>query len=204
MFEWLHIDVTKVQTFKDSVQNVAFVKDNFSSALLHVKSISTSANNSFIAGLLQETFDKYKLYSFNKDIHILSDGGSENKGEVLSWIKHIKAPPIVKKITAMTDEFPFSNAMSERTHSIYKTEFMGGHISDDINSHHKSLSDFMDYYNHQRYPCRLFGKTPMQIVNGEDIDKNLFTQQLQEAKLKRLEANRNFNACIASTGCKPS
>ena len=44
----------------------------------------------------------------------------------------------------------------------------------------------------------------MQIVEGEDIDKQLFTQQLKETKLKRLEANRNFNACVAKIGCKPS
>jgi hypothetical protein len=212
VFEWLHVDVTEISTYKEGVQKVAFVKDNFSSALLHVKSISDSAGSSFITGLLQETIEKYKLYDFKKDILILSDGGPENKGEVLSWIKHtcaerrrsIKTPPIVKKITALTNEFPFSNAMSERTHSIYKSEFMGGDISDDTNSHLKSLSDFMDYYNHHRYPCRLYGKTPMQIVYGEDIDKKLFTQQLKEAKLKRLEANRNFNECIARLGCKPS
>ncbi|QSS96306.1 IS3 family transposase [Psychroflexus sp. ALD_RP9] len=152
------------------------------------------------------------MYNFKKDIHILSDGGSENKGEVLSWIKHacaerrrsINAPPVVKKITAMTAEFPFSNAMPEITHRIYKSEFMGGKQSEDLASHIVSLNDFMEYYNYNRYPCRLYGKTPMQIVEGEDIDKTMFSEILSQAKVNRLEENKNFNECVAKIGCNKS
>ena len=204
VFEWLHIDITNVQTIKDGLQKVAFVKDNFSSALLHKKSTSGKAGSGFITELLQETFEKFKLYDKKRDIHILSDGGPENKGQVLSWIKNIQAPPIVKKITAMTEEFPFSNAMSEITHSIYKSEFMGGKISEDQASHLKSLDAFMEYYNFHRYPCRLYGKTPMQIVNGEAIDKQLYINRIKEAKIARAQVNRNFNQCIARIGCNPS
>lgn len=201
VFEWLHIDITNVETIKDGVQKVAFVKDNFSSGLLHYKSISAKAGSLFIKELLKETFEKYNLYNHTKDIYILSDGGSENKGEVLSWVKHINAPPIVKKITAMTDEFPFSNAMSEITHSIYKSEFMGGKHSEDQASHLTSLDTFMEYYNHHRYPCRLYGKTPIEIIKGQDIDKSMFSEILKQAKVNRLDANRNFNECIAKIGC---
>ncbi|MFC4636471.1 hypothetical protein ACFO3O_21370 [Dokdonia ponticola] len=204
VFEWLHIDITNVETVKDGIQKVAFVKDNFSSGLLHYKSTSKKAGSQFIKELLQETFEKYNLYNQIKDIHILSDGGSENKGEVLSWVKHINAPPIVKKITAMTDEFPFSNAISEITHSIYKSEFMGGKHSEDQASHLKSLDAFMEYYNHHRYPCRLYGRTPMEIINGENIDKTMFSEILKNAKVNRLEVNRNFNQCIVKIGCNRS
>ena len=209
VFEWLHIDITNVQTLKNGVQKVAFVKDNFSSGLLHYKSTSEKAGGLFIKQLLKETFEKYNLYNHTKDIHILSDGGSENKGDVLSWIKHtcaesrrsINAPPVVKKITAMTEEFPFSNAMSEITHSIYKSEFMGGKHSEDQASHITSLDAFMEYYNYHRYPCRLYGKTPMEIIKGESIDKSMFSEVLKKAKNNRLEVNRNFNECISKIGC---
>jgi hypothetical protein len=201
VFEWLHIDITNVQTQKDGIQKVAFVKDNYSSALLHQKSTNGKAGSNFITQLLQETFEKYGLHNHSKNIHILSDGGSENKGEVISWVEGINAPPVVAKITAMTSQFPFSNSMSEITHSIYKSEFMGGKISEDIGSHLTSLNDFMDYYNHHRYPCRLYGKTPMQIINGDVIDKYLYTQTIKEAKLARVETNRNFNACVSKLGC---
>ena len=196
VFEWLHIDITNVQTIKDGIQKVAFVKDNFSSGLLHYKSTSGKAGSKFITELLKEIFEKHKLYNHKRDIHILSDGGSENKGEVLSWVKHINAPPVVKKITAMTEEFPFSNAMSEITHSIYKSEFMGRKPSEDKISHITSLDAFMEYYNHHRYPWRLYGKTPMEIINGQSIDKSLFSETLKKAKANRLEINRNLNKCI--------
>ena len=201
VFEWLHIDITNIRTLKDGLQKVAFVKDNYSSALLSYASTSGKAGSGFIAKLLQDTFIEHNLYDQNKDIHILSDGGSENKGEVLSWIKGLKAPPIVKKMTAMTNDFPFSNAMSEITHSIYKTEFMGGKISDDIVSHLKSLEAFMEYYNYNRFPCRLYGRTPMQVVNGASIDRKLYIERIKEAKIARAETNRNFTACTSSFGC---
>ncbi|PQJ18922.1 hypothetical protein BST94_00040 [Nonlabens xylanidelens] len=92
--------------------------------------------------------------------------------------------------------------MSEITHSIYKSEFMGGKLSEDIVSHLKSLDDFMNYYNHHRYPCRLYGKTPMQIVNGDMIDKYLYKQKIKEAQVARVKTNQNFNACIPNLGCK--
>ena len=203
VFEWLHVDITNIYTHNDGVQKVAFVKDNFSSALLHKRSTNGKAGSSFIASLLKETFEKYNLHQQSKEIHILSDGGSENKGAVTSWIEGIKAPPVVNKITAMTSQFPFSNSMSEITHSIYKSEYMGGKLSEDITSHLESLNDFMDYYNHHRYPCRLYGKTPMQIINGDSIDKFLNTQKIKQAQIARVESNRNFNACVSKLGCKP-
>jgi len=120
VFEWLHVDITYVPTQESGMQKVAFVKDNFSKAILHYKSTNGKASSGFIKQLFQETFDKYDLFNQPYPINILSDGGSENKGQFLSWIKHIKAPPVVNKITARTDEFHFSNSMSESTHSIFK------------------------------------------------------------------------------------
>ena len=56
-------------------------------------------------------------------VHILSDGGPENKGVFLDWLGELNLPPIVRKVTALSDLFPFSNSMSERIHSIFKSEF---------------------------------------------------------------------------------
>lgn len=107
IFEWLHVDITNVPTIEDGIQKVAFVKDNFSKAILHYSSIEGKAGSVFIANLFQETFEKYKLFEASKPINILSDGGSENKGQFLSWIKGVKAPPQINKLTAKTLEFPF-------------------------------------------------------------------------------------------------
>lgn len=201
VFEWLHVDVTNVHTIEDGIQKVAFVKDNFSKAVLHHTSTNQKAGSEFIKNLFQETFEKYGLYNVAKPIHILSDGGSENKGAFLSWINGIQAPPFVMKITAQTKDFPFSNSMSESTHSIYKTEFLHGKYSVNEKLHLKDLQKFIEYYNYHRFPTELYGLTPMEVVEGKVPDKHFFKEQIQEARKNRVATNQKFNACSIPVGC---
>ncbi|TDQ30377.1 hypothetical protein [Tenacibaculum caenipelagi] len=201
-FEWLHVDITNISTIEDGVQKVAFVKDNFSRAILHYSSTNGKAGSNFIKNLFLETFDKYQLLNKMNPINILSDGGSENKGEFLTWIQNIQAPPIVTKITAQTKDFPFSNSMSESTHRIYKTEFMRGKYSLNTQTHLQDLKQFVDYYNHHRYPTELYGYTTMEILKGKVPDKDRFKEQIQEARKKRIEVNQKFNDCVSAISCK--
>ena len=122
-------------------------------------------------------------------------GGSENKGLLLEWINQIEAPPIVRKLTANTDEFPFSNSMSESIHSIYKSEFLQKRHSLDKKEHFKHLDEYMDYYNHNRFPYEHFGVTPYEVLEGEIPDKSRFKEQIKKRQIERLEENRNFNDC---------
>lgn len=202
VFEWLHVDITNVSTQESGIQKVAFVKDNFSKAILHYGSTDGKAGSNFIKKLFLETFDKYQLLNKEKPINILSDGGSENKGELLTWIQKIQAPPIVTKITAQTKEFPFSNSMSESTHSIYKTEFMRGKYSLNKQTHLKDLERFVCYYNYERYPTELYGYTPMKIVEGKIPNKDKFKEQIEQARKNRVKANQEFNDCSSLISCK--
>jgi len=124
VFEWLHVDVTHIHTINDGIQYVAYVKDNFSGALLHYKSSSVYPGSGFIRDALEEAFVKYNLLDGCDPINILSDGGPENKGLVLEWVNQLVAPPVVKKVTAQTPEFEYSNSMSESTHSTYNTNYL--------------------------------------------------------------------------------
>lgn len=162
---------------------------------LHYKSTPFKANSNFIKDLIEETFIMYNLFDATLPINILSDGGPENKGEVLIWIQNIKAPPCVKKITAKTPDFPFSNSMSESTHSIYKSEFMKNKISLYVEQHLESLQRFVDYYNNHRYFGDHFGLTNMEVLNGVIANKNRFKESMELAKLERIEKNRLFNQC---------
>lgn len=195
IFQWLHVDVTYVPTLHDGMQKVAFIKDNFSKAILNYASTDGKAGSIFIRDLFQDTFRKFSLFNRKKDIHILSDGGSENKGFLTDWVEHIKAPPTVRKITAQTDGFPFSNSMSESTHSIYKTEFLRKRVSPNKLEHLKSLDRFVTYYNHERFPVDHFGYTPMEVLNGEIPDKNRFKEQIAYARKERIKINQQFNEC---------
>ena len=200
-FQWLHVDITNVTTIEDGIQKVAFVKDNFSKAILHVASRDGKAGSRFIKNLFQETFTKYDLLNTTKPISILSDGGSENKGELLTWINSIKAPPLITKITARTKEFPFSNSMAESTHSIYKTEFLHGKHSLNQQIHLLDLQRFIEYYNHHRYLTELYGYTPMEIIQGKTPNKDLYKQQIQLARKKRTLNNQEFNNCSIKVSC---
>ncbi len=202
VFEWLHVDITNVQTLEDGVQKVAFIKDNKSKAILHYGSTNGKAGSEFIKTLFQETFDKYKLFDKKDAINILSDGGPENKGELLSWIKNIKAPPVVFKITAQTADFPFSNSMSESTHSIYKTEFLHGKNSLNRKTHLKDLERFVGNYNYKRFPTELYGLNPMEVIAGKIPDKHRFKGQIKKAQISRIQTNQLFNNCTTATHCK--
>jgi len=85
--------------------------------------------------------------------------------------------------------------MSESTHSIYKTEFMQKKFSFDQKQHEKDLARFFEYYNNERFPFEHVGLTPIEVLEGQKPFRGRFTLQVQEARDKRLEANRNFNAC---------
>ncbi|MBL4708051.1 MAG: hypothetical protein JKY48_06390 [Flavobacteriales bacterium] len=195
IFEWLHVDITKVPTLNDGMQKVAFIKDNYSKAILNHASTDGKAGSEFIRNLLRDTFEKYGLYELTEDINILSDGGSENKGFLLDWIDRIQSPPIVRKITAQTDDFSFSNSMSESTHAIYKTEFLRKKISPNKLEHHKSLDRFVIYFNDERYPVDHFGYTPMEVLNGKTPDKYQFKEQIALARKERIKANQSFDGC---------
>ncbi len=195
IFEWLHVDITLVPTLEGGMQKVAFVKDNFSKAILHWNSVSEKADSYFITKLFQETFKKYGLNNTRAPINILTDGGPENKGVFTTWVNHFNAPPAVTKITARTKDFPLSNSMAESTHSIYKTEFLKGHISRTVKNHLDNLKNFVYYYNYERHPSDLYGLHPMEVINGKIPDKNYFKNQIAEAKLNRVIINRTFNKC---------
>jgi transposase InsO family protein len=195
IFEWLHIDVTYVPTLNDGMQKVAFVKDNFSKAILHYGSTDKKAGSIFIRDLFIETFKKYNLMSFTEDIHILSDKGSENKGFFTEWIDSLDAPPLVKKITAKSDGFPFSNSMSESTHSIYKTEFLRKKVSNTQLEHLDNLDRFVVYYNDERYPTDHFSYTSKEVLNGEIPNRDQFKEQISNARKERVRINQNFREC---------
>jgi len=195
IFEWLHVDITLVPTLEEGMQKVAFIKDNFSKAILHYGSVSEKADSKFITKLFKETFLKFNLNDVKKPIHILTDGGSENKGAFSTWVNHFNAPPEVSKITARTYDFPLSNSMAESTHRIYKTEFLKGQLSRNKKQHLENLDAFVEYYNHHRFPNDLFGLTPIEVIHGNRPDKDFFKPHIAAAKLDRIAKNQSFNEC---------
>ncbi len=190
----MHIDTTYISTIVDGIFKVALVKDNFSKSPLHYNITETAVTSAFIKDTLEQTFDKYDLLKRNHTIQIISDGGSENKGEVTVWMDSIKAPPCVKKITAKSDVYPFANNMIEGTFNLLKNDFLKGEMVYNKKQLIKKLNEFIEHSLH-RYFGELYGLTPLQVLNGALPDKQKFKTQITQAAKLRLIANKRFNGC---------
>jgi putative transposase len=185
VFEYLHIDTTFIYTATGKIR-LAFVKDNKSKAILH-KAILPDGKSEGICKLIQETFQKFGLLHHNDLIHIVSDDGSENKGEVLKWIDFLDRN--VVKLTAQKD-LPFSNSMSESLFHIFKNEFLRDRKITDEADLLRQLEVFEEYYNWNRFPIELYGYAPMEVVQGAVPEKNRFRDSIRKAKEKRYLINK--------------
>lgn len=193
------MDTTYIPTLLDGVLKLTMVKDNFSKAPLHYVIRKENLCSNAIKQTLEQTFDKFQLFERIHDIHIVSDGGSENKGDVISWTSSIKAPPSVHKIIAHTDVFPFSNNMIESSFHLFKNEFLNRELITNEKHLTKKVEEFIQHCQH-RYFGEHYGITPAQILNGQQPDKNKFTSKIKAATLKRREANKNFR-CSSVPSC---
>ena len=85
--------------------------------------------------------------------------------------------------------------MAESTHSIYKSEFMKGKYSVDVDEHIKHLKEFMEYYNDKRFPFEFHGCAPTEVLEGETPVKSRFRKQIEERRKERIDENRVSNEC---------
>ncbi len=193
-FEYLHIDTTFINTIKDGYHRIVFVKDNFSKAILHF-AIVANGKSEFIAKVLKETFEKHHLYDLTKAINIVSDKGTENKGEVLNWIDEVSQSHLVYKKTVGENGFMFTNNEVESSFSIFKNQFAKNRIFITTSDLLNTLEEFLYYNNEIRYPKSLYGLHPKQILLGEQIDKHHFTPLLKLARDARYQTNKSMNDC---------
>ncbi|MGP8215546.1 MAG: hypothetical protein ACLQQ4_08285 [Bacteroidia bacterium] len=192
VFEYLHIDTTFILTEKQGSLRVAFVKDNKSKALLH-KAIVPDGKSNYIRDLLKDTFQMYGLQRSTQPINIVSDGGPENKGEVIKWVDRFKKDKVLK-LTAKED-FEYSNNMVESLNHIFKNEFLRERVIQDEFSLKKHLEAFDEYYNWNRYPIELYGYAPMEVVKGKVPDKHRFAYRIKRAQKKRYIINKSTTYC---------
>ncbi len=192
LFQYLHVDITELICTSGKVL-VAFVKENKSKAIIGSK-VLPDKSSEHIRDLFAGVFEEFKLQGFPERISIVSDGGSENKGELLSWIA-MQVLPEVKKLTSGIDVR--SNSHSETVHHIFKAEFLRYQPPSDASV---AVEKFVQYYNHERYMVDHFGYTCWEVLHGAVPDKNRFAAQKAEARLMRLEENRTFK-CLPKIGC---
>jgi hypothetical protein len=194
IFEYLHVDTTYIPTLLDGILKLTMVKDNFSKAPLHYIITKLHINSTIIKNVLEQTFDKYNLFERTHDINIVSDGGPENKGEVLTWIGSLKAPPCIHKLTAYIEPYMCSNNMIESSFNVLKNDFLKGKRITNEAHLIKETDGYLDHCLY-RYYSEHYGVTPQQILDGEQPDKHKFKTQMEQARIKRKQANKNFTGC---------
>ncbi|MGL4598047.1 MAG: hypothetical protein ACRCYO_10980 [Bacteroidia bacterium] len=192
LFQYLHVDITELICTSGKVL-IAFVKENKSKAIIGAK-VLPDKSSVHIRDLFAGVFEEFKLQDFPERISIVSDGGSENKGELLLWIAQ-QVLPEVKKLTSGIEVR--SNSHSETLHHIFKAEFLRYQPPSDA---HVAVEKFVQYYNHERYMVDHFGYTCWEVLCGAVPDKNRFAAQKAEARLMRLAENRTFK-CLQKVGC---
>ena len=183
-FEILHMDTTIMRTMNGTRVYIHFIRDNFSRAILGWK-VSLQAGSFSPAQNLREICEKYNL--FNKDIQLICDDGSENKGEVSLFLKREDVK--LNKLIAQIDIIE-SNSMAEAANKIMKYQFLFPQKPFDEKDVIRILEKAVPAYNNC-HPGVLFGLSPNEVLKGEIPDKNMFKEKIQAAKAKRPEINRN-------------
>jgi hypothetical protein len=181
-FEMLHVDVTEIIT-EYGKQKVAFIKDNYSRAVLNF-AVLPSAASVFIRDLFAQTFSAYQIGERVKHVSIVSDGDSENKGALLVWIAR-QVVPEVRKLTSGIDVR--SNSMSESIHHILKNEYrLRFGVPRDLDDLVKRLQGFVHYMNHEKFPIDHYGYSCWEVLHGSVPNRRRFAPRMAEAKVLRL------------------
>ncbi|MFN8711657.1 MAG: hypothetical protein ACK5Z2_02310 [Bacteroidota bacterium] len=119
-----------------------------------------------------------------KHVSIVSDGGSENKGELLVWIAQ-QVVPEVRKLTSGIDVR--SNSMSESIHHILKNEYrLRFGVPRDLDDLVKRLQGFVHYMNHEKFPIDHYGYSCWEVLHGSVPNRRRFAPRMAEAKVLRL------------------
>jgi len=124
--------------------------------------------------------------------HLISDGGSENKGELQKWID--KPGMFWKKLIAQVDIIQ-SNSMIEAANRILKHEFLFLRDIKNIETLNKTMPHILQEYNN-RPAGMLFGLTPNEVLTGKVPDRNLFKEYIKKGNMRRQKINKKISCEI--------
>jgi hypothetical protein len=184
----LHMDVTIFRPLEHTKLYLYFLVDNFSRYILGFKvSLNYAAHISFEN--IQEAYVTHALGEVQPGIDLITDGGSENKGEVDTFANDPKTN--LRKLVAQTD-IRFSNSMVEAVNKRMKYDFLFTQKLLNKEETEKYLTWALQEY-HNKPHSALFGLTPQEAFNGMMPDKDMFKQAIEQAAKKRKVVNLNAN-----------
>ena len=184
--EKLHMDITQFRSIDNTRVYIYFIVDNYSRAILNWKA-STSYSSKIALELLKGAVDKYNIY---EPATLITDGGSENKGKVLTYIEGSKN---LSQLIAQKDIIQ-SNSMVEAVNKhikyyyLFKTKIINlneliGHLSYSVND-----------YNNKPHG-KICGFTPLEVLQGLKPTNDVYKASKIEAQKVRITQNKLKQCC---------
>lgn len=137
--------------------------------------------------MIKEAYQEYDLGIIPPYIKLVTDGGSENKGVVDSFVNHSKSN--IQKLVAQSDII-FSNSMVEAVNKRMKYDFLFTTNLLNVSQVNKYLTWAVRKYNNKPHSS-LYGLTPVEVFGGMVPDRHLFQPAIKMATYKRRKTNIN-------------
>jgi transposase InsO family protein len=208
-----HADITIFTLLNGQKAYIYLLVDNFSKFILNYK-ISHSVSSTICKEMIEAAYDRFgvrsqrltlpdlfpivnlNLSKHTNFVHLMTDGGPENKGKLNEWIDASGAN--INKIIAQKD-VSFSNSPIEALNKIIKYQFLHHQNISTLQELNDRIESWVPIYNKER-PNRA-GKyllTPEEIYNDTKLDLSSLKEKTKIAKQDRIQENRNFNCRMAS------
>ncbi len=179
----LHMDTTILRTLDGTRVYIHFIVDNFSRVILGWKA-SLSPGSINPARNLLEVCKKYDL--LNKNIDLLCDDGSENKGEVSLFLQ--RTDVLIKRVIAQI-EVIYSNSISEAANKSIKYLHLFTQNPRTFEDVIRILEKAVPEYN-DSFPTGFHGLSRNDVLRGEEVDRHRYSDQIRQARENRPAINR--------------
>ena len=188
-FEIIHMDKTKIPIKNTMGIWVSLIADNHSRTILgHI--VNFSSHSKYTLQNLKETMMNHNLTE--KSFRLITDDGSENKGEVRQFLK---SQPLICHQIAQKD-ISYSNSMIESIIKHLKYRYLPKFSFDSVEELTNALNIAIEEYNNRPRKLHL-GKTPLQVLHGNTITSEEYALLKEATRKERIEENRNFNCLKA-------
>jgi hypothetical protein len=184
--EILHMDVTVYKLPDNTKAYIYLIQDNYSRHILNWK-ISKQYNSHIAVENLKEACYKHDLLKEER-IDLIVDGGIENKGEVL---KFIREQGIIKLKIALKD-IPSSNSMIEKLNMQLKYYHL---LKNDIPNYNAlliALPKAIYQKCNEVYRHDLGFRTSQEAFINKDFYHDDIRNNIIRARSQRIEYNRSF------------
>lgn len=182
-FKIVHMDITIYKT-QDGIRHYIYViRDNYSRAILACKA-ALQYSSAIAKETLHAVLAAHNL--LNKEGILVTDDGSENKGEVLTLLNHTATR--WKKQVAQVDIVQ-SNSMVEAANKIIKQRFLYRLQAANTAQLIQQLADLQLETSNTPMRC-LYGYTPQEVLDGAIPDKHFFKHKIAAAKAKRIKVHQ--------------